>query len=79
MIEEIEYKGKIVKCDVKPDIFMISLLSFAGFGMPIYFLMIQEYFLAALVHVLVLIGVILSKGIIFKSYVPITEESGKNK
>ena len=71
MIEEINYKGRIVKCDVKPDIFMIFLLSFAGFGMPIYFLILKEYFLAALVHILVLIGVVISKGTAFKSYTPV--------
>lgn len=74
MIKEIKYKGKVVKCEVKPDIFIIILISFTGLGMPIYFLFLKQYFLAALFHVLTLGGVVYSKGTILMNYIPITED-----
>ena len=73
MIKEINYNGKMVKCEVTPCILSIVLLLFCIFLIPIYMIIIKAYFLAGLFHFLSLLGIFLSKGTVLKNYVPVKE------
>lgn len=73
-IKEINYNGKRIKCEVKPDILIIVLLFFATICMPIYFLIIDSYLWAGIIHVVCLVGIIGSRGHIFFDYKPLKKQ-----
>ncbi len=75
MIQEVNFGGKMIKCEVKVDKKIIALITIPLFLGPIYFIFLKEYFIAGLVHLLTLGGICLGGRSFFMDYIPIKDKS----
>lgn len=73
-IKEINFDGTKVKCEVKFDIITIVLLIITTFVIPIWMFCIESIIVGMIVHIVSLIGIIISRGTIFRTYKPIKED-----
>ena len=72
-IEVVNYNGRKIKCEVKPDKKAIGLLLIPLIVGPIYMLIIGSYIWAGIIHIVALIGIALGGRTSFMDYKPIEE------
>ena len=79
MIKKINYRGKFITCDVKPDYLIISLISIPLVIVPVWFFFMgtaMHYTLAVIIHFAALMGIVGSQGTVLLNIKPVKEQEG---